>query len=77
MGTILLLNNFITAIIELKKATKSKSAITEIVDKINDHTKGNAIEKTLFIKKIPRDPGHNSKIDYQRLTALLAEKRSP
>ncbi len=70
------LNNSITAIIELKKVTKRKSAITEIVHQINHHEKSIAIEKTLFIKKIPRDPRHNSKIDYQRLNELFEQKRS-
>ncbi len=73
IGTILLLNNFITAVIELKKGRKRKSAITKIVHQINEPGKSSAIEKTLFIKKIPRDPRHNSKIDYEKLIALLKQ----
>jgi len=42
--------------------------------KSNIKNQGPQFENIIFLKKIPRDPRHNSKIDYQKLRLLIAEK---
>lgn len=60
MATILKQNNKIVAIIEAEKPFY-ESIKKEIL------SKNSAIEDICFISKIPRDPRHNSKIDYPTL----------
>lgn len=60
MGTLLEINGTITAIIEMKSGANKKSVIEKI-----HHTK--LKPEIIFIAKIPRDPRHNSKIDYDKL----------
>ncbi|WP_171037843.1 AMP-binding protein [Dyadobacter luticola] len=64
MGTILMLAGKITAIIELKNS-RFHDNVKQTLEK--------EFEKILFIKKIPRDPRHNSKIDYERLRRLAGQ----
>lgn len=65
MGTIMMLERKLTAIIELK----DNSAENTVWNKIN--TLEIKFEKIIFINKIPRDPRHNSKIDYAMLTKQI------
>ena len=65
MGTILYLNGKLTAIIELLDASGKET----VKNKINSLEM--KFEKIVFIKKIPRDPRHNSKIDYPKLKLSL------
>ncbi len=61
MGTISMLKEKLTAIIELKEKFKKKYVENIILDHYNQ------IKEIIFIKKIPRDSRHNSKIDYEKL----------
>ncbi|MGV8073464.1 MAG: AMP-binding protein [Syntrophobacteraceae bacterium] len=59
----------IYAVIELKKKSTCNQGdlpahIREMLEDINPH-------RCLFLKEIPRDPRHNSKIDYEKLVKLL------
>ena len=65
MGTIIMRNERLTAIIELKEKSKKPS----VRNTIKEHD--DQIKEIIFIKKIPRDPRHNSKIDYERLLKKL------
>jgi len=67
-GTLLLKEDTLYAIIELT-ATADKEFIAQEIYK---HPL--PPERILFIKKIPRDPRHNSKIDYAKLSTLVSEK---
>ncbi len=65
MGTILMVNNKLTAIIELtadgkKEPVKQRINILPI-----------EFGQIIFFKQLPRDPRHNSKIDYQKLISIL------
>lgn len=73
MGTIFLLKNKVTAVIELKDKMKQAFVTNEILKKNNPSENGK-VEEVLFIKKIPRDPRHNSKIDYQKLILSFKKK---
>lgn len=64
-GTIMLIKGKITAIIELKDES-GKDAV-----KSNLESALPLLEKILFLKKIPRDPRHNSKIDYEKLRLFV------
>jgi acyl-CoA synthetase (AMP-forming)/AMP-acid ligase II len=64
IGTIVLYNEIITAVLEIK-STANKSFIKSQI-----MTAGSLITQVVFVKKIPRDPRHNSKIDYQKLSLL-------
>lgn len=68
IGTIMKINDKITFIIELKKDYKKQKA------KIEEIIKSRKIiyDKIIFLDKIPRDPRHNSKIDYDKLRAKFA-----
>lgn len=68
IGTVMLLKEKITAVIEMKEELKK-----DLV-KSNIKNQGPQFENIIFLKKIPRDPRHNSKIDYQKLRLLIAEK---
>jgi hypothetical protein len=65
LGTIFLLKEKITAVIELKDESKKASVKRNIENTIP------LFEKIIFLKKIPRDARHNSKIDYKKLRLLL------
>ena len=66
LGTILILNKKLTAIIELNDASL-KNSVKNIIYDLDI-----SFKDLIFIKRIPRDPRHNSKIDYSKLTAELA-----
>ncbi|MBK8643534.1 MAG: AMP-binding protein [Saprospiraceae bacterium] len=68
MGTVLQLNNKLLAIIELKAKAKKKAIVEQIrsVDIDFDEIK--------FISKMPRDPRHFSKIDYEKIIFRLLNK---
>lgn len=68
IGTVMMLNGRLTAVIELAErsgADSVKSAIKALPE---------AFEDIVFIPKIPRDPRHNSKIDYEKLRVMLSRK---
>lgn len=67
-GTILLQNDKLTAVVELKAASRKEDVLTAI--------KALPIlsEDIVFLSKIPRDPRHNSKIDYEKLREILHRK---
>jgi hypothetical protein len=67
IGTILKQNDRILFVIELKKQSKGQKNIVK--DKINDLNI--PYSDVVFTDKIPRDPRHNSKIDYDRLKIQL------
>ncbi len=64
-GTIILLKSKITAVIELKDRSKKEFVRNTI--KENNHE----LDDIIFIKKIPRDPRHNTKIDYEKLSKIF------
>ncbi|WP_114784115.1 AMP-binding protein [Botryobacter ruber] len=63
MGTVLQLNGELTAVLELKPGA-DKAAVQEQVTQAGQF-------EVRFVSKIPRDPRHNSKIDYERLRVQL------
>lgn len=65
IGTVIEDNEKIHLIIELKKGADRGQA----EKKIKEH--GILFDEIIFIKKIPRDPRHNSKIDYDKLRLTL------
>lgn len=68
MGTVMLLNDQLTAVIELSDPAQQeavKSLVTSLPEAFGD---------IVFVPKIPRDPRHNSKIDYEKLRAMLSRK---
>lgn len=67
IGTLMLLNEKITAVIELK----DKLQRDRVEHKIKND--GHEFEELFFLKKIPRDPRHNSKIDYEKLRELFIQ----
>ncbi|TND08132.1 MAG: amp-dependent synthetase and ligase [Bacteroidetes bacterium] len=64
-GTVLLHKNKITAILETAAGTDQQATRTKLA--AEDH----GLEEIIFVKQIPRDPRHNSKIDYGKLKELL------
>jgi acyl-CoA synthetase (AMP-forming)/AMP-acid ligase II len=64
MGTFLNIDNKLTAIIEIRSDAKKEFIVNllKTMDVIPDEIK--------FISKIPRDPRHNSKIDYEKLKKM-------
>ncbi|EHQ30282.1 AMP-binding protein [Mucilaginibacter paludis] len=64
VGTMVLLKDRITAVIELKNRRKDK-------DVKNTLMADDQIEQVVFLEKAPRDLRHNSKIDYQNLATVL------
>lgn len=60
-GTIIMHNNKLTAVIELKNKPQ-KESVKKLIKECNAE-----LEAIIFIKKIPMDPRHNSKIDYENL----------
>lgn len=65
MGTLLQINNKLTAIIEIKQE-EAKQNVQNSLTKMDIQP-----DAVRFISKIPRDPRHNSKIDYEKLKNLL------
>lgn len=67
MGTLLMLNNKLIVVIELKENANKNTLQTHLqtLDIVPDEIK--------FIKKIPRDPRHNSKIDYEKLKIVISK----
>jgi acyl-CoA synthetase (AMP-forming)/AMP-acid ligase II len=65
MGTLLSINNKLIALIELKKAAEKNMVLNQL-QKMDIH-----LDEIKFIPKIPRDPRHNSKIDYEKLKGLI------
>lgn len=68
MGTVMLLNSRLTAVIELGDSTRRDTVAAEI------RSLPEAFGDVIFIPKIPRDPRHNSKIDYEKLRGLLTRR---
>ncbi|MET7258997.1 AMP-binding protein [Dyadobacter fermentans] len=68
MGTVMLLNSRLTAVIELADSTRRDTVAAEI------RSLPEAFGDVIFIPKIPRDPRHNSKIDYEKLRGLLTRR---
>lgn len=64
MGTILKISDKIVAIVEADKRFQNNIK-THIL------AKNTAIQAVQFIEKMPRDPRHHSKIDYEKLKILL------
>jgi olefin beta-lactone synthetase len=63
-GTIMQINNRLVAIIELKKNTHKKNVLKEL------QKPEMRLDEIKIISKVPRDPRHNSKIDYEKLKRL-------
>ncbi|TDE16324.1 AMP-binding protein [Dyadobacter psychrotolerans] len=64
-GTVMIWKNKVTAVIELSDFSLKdsvKSAIQLTLDTLED---------IIFVDKMPRDPRHNSKIDYEKLKVLV------
>jgi acyl-CoA synthetase (AMP-forming)/AMP-acid ligase II len=61
MGTIIMLKEKVTAIIELKEKLK-RTSVKNIIREYD-----NQLKEIIFVEKIHRDPRHNSKIDYEKL----------
>lgn len=67
-GTVLERDNVVIAIIEAHKHA-NKKVISEYLQKHGDVII--PINKIIFIKKMPRDPRHHSKIDYEKLHSII------
>ncbi len=65
MGAIMMLPNGLTAIIELS-ATVNREMVKTKIEKMDIK-----FDQIRFVAKIPRDPRHNSKIDYPRLRFMI------
>lgn len=69
IGTILLLNDKVTAVLELKKGVDRIAILKNI------RALPNPIDGVIILKKIPKDPRHSSKIDYEKLKQICNKKR--
>lgn len=65
IGTIVSFNQQIIAVVELNSGKKNQFVVSQILEQYP------VIQAVKILKKIPRDPRHNSKIDYERLKQLL------
>lgn len=65
IGTLILKNNQLIFIVELKKEYQKTNIQTSVSQKLKDHF--SEIEQIIFIKKMPKDKRHYSKIDYSKL----------
>ncbi|MFN6946410.1 MAG: AMP-binding protein [Cytophagaceae bacterium] len=65
LGTIVMVNENLTAVIELNDRKRKKAVLSKIGEL------DLPIQDIFFIKKIPRDPRHNSKIEYQDVRKLV------
>lgn len=61
MGTVLMLNGKVTAIIEPGTSADREKIMRAV------HAISGEIREIRFLSKIPRDPRHNTKIDYEKL----------
>ncbi|HWV28152.1 MAG TPA: AMP-binding protein [Dyadobacter sp.] len=68
MGTVMLLNGQLTAVIELDDSAQ-RNAVAAAIKSLPE-----AFGDIVFVPKIPRDPRHNSKIDYERMRSLLSRR---
>lgn len=64
-GTVMLVNGKLTAIVEVKNASEKNAIKNNVLEKCPN------VAGIIFLNKIPRDPRHNSKIDYQKLSSVL------
>lgn len=69
LGTYVEIDNFLILVIEGKKLTLSIHEVTEFCAQ-----KGIPIPDRLVIMRIPKDPRHHSKIDYDRLKVTIKKK---
>jgi acyl-CoA synthetase (AMP-forming)/AMP-acid ligase II len=65
MGTIMKINNKLIAIVETNKNAKH-AVIKQQINSMEIH-----FDEIKILSKIPRDPRHNSKIDYELLKSML------
>jgi acyl-CoA synthetase (AMP-forming)/AMP-acid ligase II len=70
MGTVLLKGQKLIAVLELNELSQKKMAEEKA------GAGGIDFDKIIFLEKIPRDPRHNSKIDYNLLQLQLNEYRN-
>lgn len=68
MGTIMLFGNELVAVVELSDPSQ-RNAVRTFMKSLPE-----AFADIVFVSKIPRDPRHNSKIDYEKLRASLSRK---
>ncbi|MCF0069474.1 AMP-binding protein [Dyadobacter sp. CY261] len=66
IGTVMLLGSKLSAIIELNEPSQQEKVRMFV------HSLPEGFQDILFVPKIPRDPRHNSKIDYEKLRTLLS-----
>ncbi len=64
-GTVMIWKNKLIAVIELSDS-RQKENVKNAVYLIS-----NGLENIIFINKIPRDPRHNSKVDYEKLKVIM------
>ncbi|GAB2765816.1 fatty acid CoA ligase family protein [Rhabdobacter roseus] len=67
LGTLLLLQGTLTAFLELRDPAQ-KEAVRRQIEALEV-----PIREIVFVPKLPRDPRHHSKIDYERLRASFGE----
>ena len=65
VGTVVEVNGQLVAVVETAAGVDSVDLSTALASRFG------LIDKVVFTKKIPRDPRHHSKIDYERLKAEL------
>lgn len=65
-GTILLINNKTVVVLELNDPSK-RTIIENVLNQM-----ALKVDQIIFAPKIPRDPRHNSKIDYDKLRSVIA-----
>ncbi len=68
IGTILQVNDLIHIVVELQGRKFQAKQVQAEIAALNI-----GYQRLCILKKIPRDPRHNSKIDYERLKKLLAK----
>jgi acyl-CoA synthetase (AMP-forming)/AMP-acid ligase II len=68
VGTILPIPPCVTAVIELSDRHQ-KDTVKTTIQALSSH-----IGNVIFVRSIPRDPRHHSKIDYEQLHAKLTQK---
>lgn len=69
LATIIKRNEKITAVVELKNDA-DKESVRKAIDQL-----GLGFDDVLFIPKMPRDPRHNSRIDYELLNTCVNGER--
>ena len=68
LATVIEKENAIVAVIEAKKSVNKKE-ISQYLKNLQDPVISSS--KIIFIKKMPRDPRHHSKIDYEKLKSII------